>query len=405
MAQLKSPAWMKKTPAPKLEERVLSGFRMKGWLGDVPLDEIRAYLDNRRTDKQVGILRRTVGKAVPSDDELFEFLKDDPELEIQSLANDIVLNGLREPVVISYDRVLLDGNRRYFAHRWISKYGKPEIRRNFITLRAWVPYKEYSDDRDKLRVIVEYNFLDDQKRDWSDYVKAKLLWEEYNDAKKNFSYDDLTQLYGGSGFNRAKIIEFIKTYEVIALFVASSSDPDSAALKTAENFIWFQQLQRSYRDEIRNDDEFQEPVFKNIRDDNIVRTDQLKNLRDLYKYKDAWTLFKKGDVDAAQDLRKFYARQQKDNGDLAMAEVVARLKSLVDDGRIEKVSAGQLAEFHKLANKAPGQISDVNQRIDYIVDRFDAITSAELAKLAPASLSKLRRALERVVKQASSTNK
>ncbi len=401
----KQPTWVARQPTPTVEERNVNGSPMKGWICQVDLQKIHAYLDNRRTESQVAELRKLKALKVPSDDELFEYIKDDPSLEIEQLAKDIMRDGLRVPVIISYDGVLLDGNRRYFAHRWLIQNAPTQMRHKFQKIKAWVLYKQFSGKDDKLRVIVDYNFRDDQKRPWNDYVKAKLLWDEQNEHK--YTYEELTELYGAPGFGRPKIIEFVKTYELIALFIQQSDDEEQAISVAGSNFIWFQQLQRSYRDEMRNDDDFQVTVFSNISDGNITRTEQLKRLKDVYKYKDAWALFKKGDIDAAQDLAKFYLREEKARGDPdpILTNVNARLNSLLqDNGRIDRASDALLTRFHELAEQVPGHVGDVNARIDFVIGRLGSITSSELVQISAESIVKVQKALERVLRQAKSTS-
>ncbi len=404
MPQYEPPKWMLKHPKPELEERKLSGVTMKGWIGEVRVRDINAFVNNRRTDRQVAILRKKI-ERVPTDEDLFEFFKDDPDLDIERLAENIIQNGLRVPLVISHDKVLLDGNRRYFAHRWIAK-NRPQLKTNFETIRAWVLRKDFSDESSKTRLVAEYNFLDDLRIKWNDYVKAKLLWEEYNDGRKDHTYDTLAESYGGPGFGKGKVVEFIKTYEIIQEYIRQSKDEDEAIAKASENFIWFQQLQRSNRDEIRNDEEFQKAVFKNIREDIIERTDQLKGLRDIRRFTDAWSEFRKGNVNRAHEIRRYHAKEEEDNPDPddQIADVNIRLKGLLkNENSVAKISQERLADFHQLAEKLPGRVQDLNIHVNHIVDMLDILTSAELGNLSSEARSKLETALSRVIRQAKAT--
>lgn len=405
--QFPHPNWMLPNPKPTLEARILSGVRMEGFRGKIRLQDIGYWVDNRRTDMQIARLKRSrkVGvNTVPSDAELYDFFEKDPELDIERLARDILLNELRNPIVISYDNMLLDGNRRYLAHRWIAKNGKPHERDKFDKLDAWVLTEEFSDEKSKLRVITQYNFLDDFRKPWNDFVKAKVLWEEYN--QHGLTYSDLFEIYGGPGFSKAKIMEFIKTYEVILLYSETCPDPEDALAEIAENFIWFQQLQRSYRDDIRNDDEFQKVVFNNIRNGYVEKTDDLKNLNKMRVYKEAWAQFKDGEVEKAHVLRKSLDLENKKQlgPDALMDEINGRLERLLaQEGLVEKISADAHHRFHELAEQVPGQVSDINARVAYIVRRLQAINSIELASLSQKSLAELEAALSRVIQQARAT--
>src|SRR5690349_6179349 len=130
MANAHYPTWMLDNPDPEDHMRILSGYPMYGWLGVVQLENIEYWVDNRRTDRQLTQLKNSI-HTVPNSDMLYDALKDDPELEIERLARDIIKNQLREPIILSYDKVLLDGNRQYLAHRWISTRGTPQERAQF----------------------------------------------------------------------------------------------------------------------------------------------------------------------------------------------------------------------------------------------------------------------------------
>lgn len=403
------PNWMLSDPKPWIEARTLNGVRMEGFRGKVRLQDIGYWIDNRRTDMQIALLKksRKLGvNEVPSDDDLYDFFEQDPELDIERLARDILLNELRNPIVISYDNTLLDGNRRYLAHRWIAKNGKPYQRDRFDKLDVWVLTEEFSDDKSKLRVITQYNLLDDFRKPWTDFIKAKLLWEEH--YLNNLSYNDLFDIYGGPGFSKAKIIEFIKTYEVVLMYADNCPDQEEVLAEIAENsnFIWFQQLQRSYREDIRNDDEFQKAVFDNIRNGYIEKTDDLKNLNKMRGYKEAWAQFKNGEVEKAHVLRKSLDLENKKQPgpEALMDEINGRLERLLaQEGLVEKISAVAHHRFHELAEQVPGQVSDVNARIAYIVRKLQAINSVELASLSQKSLSDLEAAISRVIQQARAT--
>jgi hypothetical protein len=383
---------------------------MEGWNGQIKLEDIGYWVNNRRTDVQITQLKKQLGlrtNQVPDNDQLFEWLEGDPELDVERLARDILFNGLRQQLIISYDNVLLDGNRRYLAHRWIAEHGDPHQRERFNKLNAWILTEECSDEAGKLRIITQYNFLDDFRKEWNNFVKAKLLWEEYNDGNKKYTYSDLFAIYGGPGFGKSKITEYIKTYEVILLYAQTCPDEDEALVKAAENFVWFEQLQRSYRDLIRDDEEFQEAIFDNIRNEDITKTDDLKNLIQMRRdYKEAWKLFKKGDIEAAHTVRKSLELEEKKrpNPDALMDEINARLERLLaQEGLAEDISEDAGKKFHELARQIPGQISDVNMRVAYIVKMLQAVSSIELAAVSKKSLSDLQEALTRVIQQAQAT--
>lgn len=389
--------------APTVETRIFRGNRMTGWLGYVRIKDVKYWDENRRTDLQIMRLKHE-HRGQLTNDQMVDALIDDPDLDIKRLAEDILLNELRQPLVLSNEGELLDGNRRYLAHKWIEKNGRQHERQQFAIAKAWVLTEENSNHQNKNHVVTEFNFLDDFRKEWSDFVKAKFLFEVYHE--NDYSYDTLFQLFGGPGFSRNKIREFIKTYEVIVMFIESSSDPEMAEQTAADNFIWFQQLQRSYTDIIRNDDEFREVIYENIREGNIQKTDQLKNLKSMQEIREAWKLFRDGDVDRAHITRQVVEGEAKrrDEPDNLMTEINGRLERLIALERgLERVASENLTLFHELAQQIPGQVSNMDMRIGYTVRQLDTITSTELAELNDEYLAGLEKVLHRVIRQIRST--
>jgi hypothetical protein len=399
------PNWMSNDePESQESVRYFNGNRIEGWNGIVPLKQIHYWMENERTDVQLLRLQKEL-KAVPDDDQLFDYFEKDPQLAIESLAKNILQNGLRERIVIASDKTLLDGNRRYLAHRWIAKYGTPQERQKFSGIASWVVKPEFSEEPFISRIVAEYNFVDDFKKKWKDFVKAKFLHEQYN-SLKGYTLKDLVTLYGGPGFGYGKIVELIRTYDVIMDFANASPDYDDALEKALENFIWFQQLWRSYRDDIRNDDEFQQAVFDNIRNDYVGTTNDLKNLKELRKYKEAWALFKRGEV---KDAHIVYEKIQLDEKnrtepDDMLLSVNSQLERLLaQKGMIERTSESGRTKFHELAQQVPGHSSNINMRVSYLTEQLGNLSSAELASLPNEILSGLQSALEQVIQQAQAT--
>lgn len=398
------PNWLLPQPIPREEVRILSGRAVYGWAGRIDVNDIRYYEQNRRTEASLANLRRKQKQPNLDDYMMYKALVDDPELDIENLARDILLNGLRTPLILSYNKELLDGNRRYLAHRWIAENGTADQRQNFSKVPVWVLSEEDSDEYGCIRVITQYNFLTDFHQPWTDIVKAKLLYEQHYDA--GYSIDELYAMYGGAGFTRHKIREFIKTYELIANYIDYCPNEDDALLTADEHFIWFQQLQRSYSDLMRSDDEFEAVIFNNIRDNAITTTNDLKNLKALRSIPEAWSQFKKGQVKDAHLTRMLRERDEaaKTAPDTKLTQINVLLGGLlVQEGMIERVSQEVRDHFHELAEKVPGRIGDVNTRIAAIMRQLNNITSSEFASMAPKTREQLQTALQRVVNQANAT--
>src|SRR5262249_49906888 len=152
---------------------------------------------------------------------------------------------------------------------------------------------------------------------------------------------------------------------------------------------------------------FQSVIFDNIHNGYIEKTDDVKNLKDMRRFKEAWALFRDGNVEEAHLQRKLllHEEQQRTEPSKLMSEINERLERLLtQDGMIDHVPPESLAEFHTLAERVPGQSSDPNRRVQYIAERIHGITSMELANLSASSLEMLEVAIERLVSQARATS-
>src|SRR5688500_8859279 len=109
------PAWMAQDPSPKLVEHRFHDKTMLVWEGEVALDKIAGWMGNPRTELRRDQFYESYARD-PTNEETCELvLGDDDEqsLKIRELAANIHKNGVRVPVVLTHDRRLLDGNRRY----------------------------------------------------------------------------------------------------------------------------------------------------------------------------------------------------------------------------------------------------------------------------------------------------
>ena len=100
-------------------------------------------------------------------------MKDDKEVKLKELRDDIQKNGLREPIILSWDGRLIDGNRRFFAAKFaLESIGAETLEHARLSLiPAFVQKKEATPEEER-HIVVEENFTPSLKRDWPEYVKA-----------------------------------------------------------------------------------------------------------------------------------------------------------------------------------------------------------------------------------------
>ena len=111
----KKPEFLLGKPEPILRARLYNGRRLQVWEGRAKMSEIKGWAENPRIDLAKRSLQEAVGARVLQQDELYDLMKKDSEVKLAALRDDIMKNGLREPITLSFDGKILDGNRRFFA--------------------------------------------------------------------------------------------------------------------------------------------------------------------------------------------------------------------------------------------------------------------------------------------------
>src|SRR5690606_3458206 len=117
-----------------------------------------------------------VGERHLTQDEILDLMKNEPEVKLKDLRDDLIKNGLREPLTLSFSGKLLDGNRRFFASRYALETmpTTDPNRQDLESIYAYVLTKDASEE-DEQNVLVEENFSASLKIEWPDYVKAMKI--------------------------------------------------------------------------------------------------------------------------------------------------------------------------------------------------------------------------------------
>lgn len=109
------PSFILEQPEPHVKQRLYNGRKLVVWEGKVNIDSIRGWVENPRIEIAKKKLVQKVGARQLTQDEIFDLMKNDPEVKLKDLRDDIIKNGLREPLTLSFNGKLLDGNRRFFC--------------------------------------------------------------------------------------------------------------------------------------------------------------------------------------------------------------------------------------------------------------------------------------------------
>ncbi|MHC4104608.1 MAG: ParB N-terminal domain-containing protein, partial [Planctomycetota bacterium] len=133
--------------------------------------KIAFWPENYRTVLHFDILEAEKNRPVSklSLEEITEFLVGRPELRLGDLASSIKKNGVKVPLIILTNGMLLDGNRRYFACSHLFHEAKKEgndIPEVLYDIPVYVIKKGDVDERTRQKILAEANFVNDWKVPW-----------------------------------------------------------------------------------------------------------------------------------------------------------------------------------------------------------------------------------------------
>lgn len=310
---MKKPSFLLGKPEPILRTRLYNGRRLHVWEGRAKVVEIKGWAENPRIELAKKSLQQAVGARVLQQDELYDIMKQDPEVKLAALRDDIMKNGLREPITLSFDGKLLDGNRRFFAVRYILDTipTTDPNRQDYETIDAYVLTDEATED-DEQRVLVEENFSPSLKIEWPDYVKAMHVIKEHeagvdpSDIAKKFKW------------TASKVKETIRINQIIndfLVFATAPADPNDelggglglteqeAETTAAKNYQFFNEAQKSFFDALQTDLAFKANFFRWIQQEKFSSFPEVRIAYKAWKDPEVKAIIASSDPDAAKDAK------------------------------------------------------------------------------------------------------
>jgi hypothetical protein len=214
----------------------------------VNFSEIDFWPENYRTVLHFDILEAQKNKPVSklSSEEITDFLVGRHELELTGLASSIEKNGVKVPLIILSNGLLLDGNRRYFACSYLFHEAKrkgKDIPKVLYDIPVYVIKREDVNERTRQKILAEANFVKDWKVSWSLDVKAKVIDDFYHSCiregtSKEETYKEISDVYGE---DKSTVNAYIETIKLTREFVSSA--PEGKRNKFRENvqskFLYF----------------------------------------------------------------------------------------------------------------------------------------------------------------------
>lgn len=300
-------------PTPIIKQRLYNGRKLMVWDGKVNISAIQGWVENPRIELAKKKLISKIGDRPLSQDEIFDLMKNDAEVKLKVLRDDIIKNSLREPLTLSYDGKLLDGNRRFFALRYALE-GMPVNHPNRRDLEAVEAYvlTENATDEDEQNVLVEENFSASLKIEWPDYVKATKVVEAHEDG---LTPDEISKKFS---WTKSKIRETLKINEIInefLIFSTTPEDPDDesggglglaeqdAETIAAKNYQYFNEAQKSFFDPLKTDFEFKIQFFKWIYQSKFSSFPEVRVAYNAWKHPEAKAALLQPDPTAAKSAK------------------------------------------------------------------------------------------------------
>jgi hypothetical protein len=414
------PIWMESNPSPQLEERMFNGRKLLGYRGVALISKFQGWLDNPRTLVPVESFRQQRFRD-PNDDELLDIMleiserdkaneeNEDSEYEtskrkneLLQLANNIRLNGIRTPLIVTFDTRILDGNRRYFASNYLLRQLDKDESRDYQKLPVWVLLKSASREDEEL-ILTELNSIDDCKVKWPYFVVAQRVYSDYVDRGMNI--EELKQKY--HDWTTSRIRTVIDASRVAHEFVEYHDDEVEAKDMAFRRLIWFDELRRSNSDAIKAD-EFKHTIFDLIMRSSspFSKTKDFVGLQEIYNNPEAWEHLTTREGKEALRGARFVVERDRYEGNADAQSRVARLNSLLitllADQQLYLVDESELAKFHELADQLPDPRRGAEANADRLIHALDELTSRVIAQLPQNVLEALGRTLSRIERQAGS---
>ena len=258
-------------------KRRYHGRVMTLWQGHVRLSDVRGWAGNPRLLLEMRKWKRDFpGDKPVEQDDLYQMMKETPHVRLGALSIDISRNGLREPIVLTFNGKLIDGNRRFFATKLAQEKTEGSAKRDLDVIPAFVMQKSAT-EQDELDILVEENFSQSLKREWPAYVKAQRIRKEL----KNRDADDVAEAFG---WKKSDVKDAEKIGEITDAFIGyASGDPESdegglgmleieAEGIAAEKYQMFNEAKKSLHGHLSKDQDFAEWFYTLMAKDGVFKT-------------------------------------------------------------------------------------------------------------------------------------
>ena len=372
-----TPGFLLDNPTPTIETRRFNGKVLPLWRGKVEVSQIEGWQENPRILIAKNTYAESTGMPVEEIDQgdIFEIMKNDKDVKLKALRDDIIKNGLREPVILDHEGNLLDGNRRFFAVKYAieSVRGDDARHEELGRIEAYV-LQASATEEDKKRILVEENFSPSLKEEWPELVKAKMIKESHDDG---FSIDELAKKFQWSKTKikgSLKILSLIEEFITFAVEEVNEEDRNSGGLgmseteaeaKASEKYQYFNEATKSFQNHLSNDVDFKVQFFKWIAEDKFKSFQEVRIAWDAWNSPTARNLLMEDNPEAGKnakvevDYEKRILKSAQD-ANLKIAEIIKFLNNL-EVNQIQSVSDDSFEGLKDALNLTIGLIEKAQE--------------------------------------------
>ena len=379
------PDFVESLPQPKPVQRLYHGKKIMVWECRVRIEKILGWIDNPRIDLEKKRFLDTSGLQELSQDEIFDIMKNTPEFKLKDLRDDIISNGLRTPLTLSFSGRLLDGNRRFFALRYVLEGMRAEDmnRSDFEVVPAYVLMRDATLD-DEENVLVEENFSASLKLEWSDSVKARKIVDAYSKEKSRnpgISEDDLMKILAKRfDWKKAKVKETIRISEISEEFIAfATGDVDQGGLGfsqmeaetiAAKSYQYFNEAKKSFDAALRTEADFKIQFFRWIAQEKFSSFQEVRVAYAIWKSPEALSVIEEKRPGAAKDAKTIldYNKRIVHGG----VEIEERLRKFADF-----VNSLTVEQVRKVPHGVCEALQGALQALDRMIDKTDGDSTGQ----------------------------
>jgi hypothetical protein len=376
------------------------------WQGEVNADDIAGWIGNPRTELLRDQFVQEFARDPTNEEMCALVLADEDEkegLKIKQLAENIRKNGVRVPIVLSHDKKLLDGNRRYYACVFLlNNAADAGERERFSHIPAYV-LQEGTTPEIEQAIITEFNFAPNMQLDWPYYVRARTVFVDYDEHGL-----DKDQLQAKYGIPWRYIGKWVKAAELCDRFLKFHDETFNAKQFAYRNFIMFDEMMRNYGIRFK-EATLREAVFnvllngyepENHKGHKFTKSDDVVRLDEIYDNKDAWQALVSGRgpkaLQEALGILEMSNLGGQSDPNPALRRLVNGLERLVKNRALASANPELLQAFQQQAQQVPGGPTDPAAQIEQMIEWLEGMTAKQLSELNPGSLIRLERALSLV---------